>query len=353
MIALAEKYQVMPPLTDEEYEALKADIAERGVQVPVEYDEEGNILDGYHRVRACLELGITDWPKVVRRGLSEAQKYEHAVQLNVARRQLSREEKQRAVARLREQGWTLERISKATKTPVSTIGRWVDELSQMGKLEQPAVVVGEDGKARPPSWVHKTEAPAHDVQPAPAKDEADDVEAPAVEVAFAEESPKPVEVTEVKGRDLSVHFSSERMDWATPWPFFRRLDAEFGFTLDVCALPETAKCARFFTPEDDGLAQPWSGVCWMNPPYGNEIADWMKKAYEESRKGATVVCLVPSRTDTNWWHEYAMKADEIRFVRGRLKFEGAETSAPFPSAVVILRPGSEGPPRVSGVRVDE
>src|SRR5690606_36115803 len=108
-----------------------------GVQVPVEYDEEGNILDGYHRVRACLELGITDWPKVVRRGLSEAQKYEHAVQLNVARRQLSREEKQRAVARLREQGWTLERISKATKTPVSTIGRWVDELSQMGKLKQP------------------------------------------------------------------------------------------------------------------------------------------------------------------------------------------------------------------------
>ena len=77
---------------------------------------------------------------------------------------------------------------------------------------------------------------------------------------------------------------------------------------------------------------------WMNPPYGREIGKWMKKAYEESQQGCTVVCLVPSRTDTAWWHDYAMKADEIRYIRGRLKFQGAENSAPFPSAVVIFRP---------------
>ena len=149
MIALAEKYQVMPPLTDEEYEALKADIAERGVQVPVEYDEEGNILDGYHRVRACQELGITDRPKVVRRGLSEEQKIEHALALNLNRRHLTREQRREVVARLRAQGWTLARISQATDTPISTVGRWVNELSHLGKLEQPDRIVGEDGKARP------------------------------------------------------------------------------------------------------------------------------------------------------------------------------------------------------------
>ena len=131
--------------------------------------------------------------------------------------------------------------------------------------------------------------------------------------------------------------SSEKMDWETPPEVFEPLDAEFHFTLDVCATAENAKCARYFTEEEDGLAQDWDGVCWMNPPYGTAIAKWMKKAYEESRKGAAVVCLVPSRTDTRWWHEYAMQADEIRYIRGRIKFIGAENGAPFPSAVVVFR----------------
>lgn len=135
---------------------------------------------------------------------------------------------------------------------------------------------------------------------------------------------------------MKVHFSSDSQTWATPQDFFDRLDAEFGFTLDVCALPDSAKCANYFTPETDGLSQSWRGVCWTNPPYGREIGIWMKKAHEESLRGVVVVCLVPARTDTKWWHEYAMKAAEIRLVRGRLKFGGATTSAPFPSAVVIF-----------------
>lgn len=127
------------------------------------------------------------------------------------------------------------------------------------------------------------------------------------------------------------------MDWETPPEVFEPLDAEFHFTLDVCATAENAKCARYFTEEEDGLKQDWDGVCWMNPPYGREILGWMKKAVEESRKGATVVCLVPSRTDTRWWHEYAMQADEIRYVKGRIRFVGAKDPAPFPSAVVVFR----------------
>lgn len=128
-----------------------------------------------------------------------------------------------------------------------------------------------------------------------------------------------------------------RTDWGTPWPLFKKYDDEYHFTLDVCATPENAKCARFFSPEDDGLLQDWSAdVCWMNPPFGKEIPRWMGKAYREAQRGATVVCLVPARTDTRWWHVYAEQG-EYEFIRGRVIFQGAKWNAPFPCAVVIFR----------------
>jgi phage N-6-adenine-methyltransferase len=123
--------------------------------------------------------------------------------------------------------------------------------------------------------------------------------------------------------------------WATPQEFFNQLNVEFHFELDVCAIVDNAKCEKFFTPEMDGLKQSWIGICWMNPPYGCEISKWMKKAYEESLSGATVVCLVPAKTDTKWWHDYSMKG-EVRFIRGRLKLGDSKNSAPFPNAVVSL-----------------
>lgn len=135
---------------------------------------------------------------------------------------------------------------------------------------------------------------------------------------------------------MKVHFSSKTDLWATPQDFFDKYNKIYNFDLDVCATHENAKCDRYFTKEDDGLAQEWIGVCWMNPPYGREIKHWMRKAYESSLKGATVVCLVPSRTDTAWFQDYAMKGD-IEFIRGRLKFGGSKNSAPFPSAVVVFR----------------
>ena len=134
----------------------------------------------------------------------------------------------------------------------------------------------------------------------------------------------------------SVHFTSETDAWETPQSFFRSLDEEFRFDLDVCATEKNAKCARYFTPEQDGLKQKWAGRCWMNPPYGRTIDLWMAKAHQSAREGAVVVCLVPARTDTAWWHDFAMKG-EIRFIRGRLKFGGHCNSAPFPSAIVIFR----------------
>lgn len=138
---------------------------------------------------------------------------------------------------------------------------------------------------------------------------------------------------------MSVHFSSATDLWATPQEFFDRLDAVHSFTLDACANSDNAKCDRYFTKEQDGLAQSWDGVVWMNPPYGREIGHWMRKAYESSQQGATVVCLVPARTDTRWWHDYAIKG-QIEFIRGRLKFGGHKSNAPFPSAVVTFSEGA-------------
>ena len=131
-------------------------------------------------------------------------------------------------------------------------------------------------------------------------------------------------------------YSSSTPEWATPQELFDELDAEFHFTLDPCATIDNAKCTKFFTEHDDGLTRQWHPhTVFMNPPYGRQIYAWVKKAYEESQLGATVVCLLPSRTDTRWWHDYCMKG-EIRFIKGRLKFGSGKNSAPFPSAIVIF-----------------
>jgi phage N-6-adenine-methyltransferase len=136
---------------------------------------------------------------------------------------------------------------------------------------------------------------------------------------------------------MDVHYSSKTDLWETPADLFETIKADYNPTLDVCAIPENAKCDRYFTPEQDGLSQEWEGVCWMNPPYGRAIGKWVKKAYEASQRGATVVCLLPARTDTAWWHDYVMRG-RIKFLRGRLKFGGGKNSAPFPSAIVVFDP---------------
>lgn len=132
--------------------------------------------------------------------------------------------------------------------------------------------------------------------------------------------------------------ASKTEEWETQKEFFNKLNEEFHFTLDVCATRENAKCSRFITKQDNALNLDWNGTCWMNPPYGRQIKVWMKKAFNESLKGNTVVCLVPSRTDAGWWHDYAMKG-EIRFIRGRLKFGGSPYNAPFPNVIIVFRGG--------------
>lgn len=133
-------------------------------------------------------------------------------------------------------------------------------------------------------------------------------------------------------------FSRESEDWETPSDLFENLDKEFQFTLDPCCTEQTKKCEKHYTKEDDGLTKDWSNeVVFCNPPYGRAIAKWVQKASEEANRGATVVLLIPARTDTRWFHEHIYKKAEIRFLCGRLRFNGHHQPAPFPSMVVVMR----------------
>lgn len=135
-------------------------------------------------------------------------------------------------------------------------------------------------------------------------------------------------------------FTSKTNEWATPQAFFDELDKEFNFTLDPCATPQNAKCARYFTKEIDGLSQSWRGeIVFCNPPYGRDLSKWVAKAYTETLSGGAtlVVMLIPARTDTSYFHDYIYKKHEVRFIRGRLHFNESKCAAPFPSMVVVMR----------------
>ena len=130
-------------------------------------------------------------------------------------------------------------------------------------------------------------------------------------------------------------YTSGSDEWATPQDLFDALDATFHFTLDPCATPENAKCAKFYTKEQDGLKQDWGGaVIWCNPPYGREIGKWIQKCAEH--RGVAVM-LIPARTDTRWWHSYIDKNPDahVYFIKGRLKFGNGKNPAPFPSAIIV------------------
>ena len=149
-----------------------------------------------------------------------------------------------------------------------------------------------------------------------------------------------------------VMFSSKSNEWATPQSFFDKLNNIFGpFTLDAAASADNYKVVNHFTQNDNALDKDWGGhKVFLNPPYGRALKDWVKKAYEEAQKDNTiVVMLIPARTDTQYWHDWVMKADEIRFVRGRIKFGDETNSAPFPSAVVVFRKSAYPAPRITGM----
>jgi len=147
-------------------------------------------------------------------------------------------------------------------------------------------------------------------------------------------------IFEKEGRDAravnAVFFSSVCEEWETPQGLFDKLNAEFGFTLDVCAYKETAKCAKYFTPSEDGLNRDWTGeTVFCNPPYGTKQDAWIRKCAEHGAKGGIAVMLLPVRTDTVRFHDLILGKADIRFLRGRLKFGKSKNAAPFSSMVVV------------------
>lgn len=144
-----------------------------------------------------------------------------------------------------------------------------------------------------------------------------------------------------------IMFSSDKQDWRTPNYLFEDLNREFNFSLDAASSDENCRCEQHYTEENSGLDKPWiHGSVYLNPPY-NDCRTWLRKAYEESEHGTRVVCLVPARTDTLAFHEYCMRAEEVRFIRGRLKFSESNNTAPFPSMIVVFGPNNSMNPKIS------
>jgi phage N-6-adenine-methyltransferase len=133
-------------------------------------------------------------------------------------------------------------------------------------------------------------------------------------------------------------FNAKSVEYGTPDNIWNPLNEEFKFTLDVAATDENAKCAKYFTKDQDGLSQSWSGeVCWMNPPYGRVMQKWIRKAYSEWKNGCTVVAIIPARTNTSWWHDCIQDIAMVRFIRGEVAFKGFDRGLWMPMCIVIWK----------------
>jgi phage N-6-adenine-methyltransferase len=306
-------YQVMPELAENDFAALKADIAERGVLIPVEYDEDWNILDGHHRVRACGELGIEVWPRFVRKGLSEAEKFRHARQLNLARRHLNQDQKRGLISdQLKD---TPERSNRQVAEGLGvshvTVGGVRNELEGRGQIDHVSERTDTMGR----------------VQPARKPIRTDYIDPEAL-------AKKKAHVTNNSGNN----------EWYTPSIYIDAArDVLGGFDLDPASSEianKTVKAKQFFAEADDGLAQDWPvGRIWMNPPYATPlISKFAAKFSQAIRNGSEGIVLVNNATETAWFQEMAGVFSAVCFPKSRIKFvneEGDAGGAPLQGQAII------------------
>lgn len=312
------KYQLFPNLTADEMEALTADIQERGVMVPVEVDEVGEILDGHHRAMIADSLGLP-YPTTVRDGWDELQKLTHVIALNAHRRHLTGDQRAEVVARLRKEGKSTRAIGKVVGVSHVTI-----QNDLAGKDLPPERVNGSDGKSYPAT------------RPTPFR--------PRLDPVGYFDTPAPAAPAEPeKWAPASGLMSSDSVDWYTPK---RVLDAVVaamgGIDLDPCADPDkTVPATTHYREADDGLAQDWAGRVYMNPPYGRGIEAWVAKLAAAHRSGAVpeAIALLPGRIETDWF--YAVEAEWFCNIEGRLAFSGHPNAAPFPSVATYIGPNGE------------
>ena len=310
------QYQLLPDLTTEEFSALKAAIAKHGVQVPVEYDDQGNVLDGHHRLRACAELGIDDWPSIIRGDLSEDEKIEHVLSLNLNRRHMSREQQDEVWVDLRSKGWSYPRIGEKFNVAHTTVMRRVEKADGCANA-QPEEVVGKDGVTQPatkptpkPFAVAENRALAEEAFAAVAEGNG--------QVVYEAPEPPPANGAHVAN-------NSGDNEWYTPREYIDAArEVMGGIDLDPASCTvanEVVGATRFFTAEDDGLQQEWRGRVWMNPCYSQPlIGQFVDKLVDDGAAVTQALVLVNNATETQWFQKLAGAASAICFPRGRIRF---------------------------------
>lgn len=320
------KFQVMPPLSETDYEALKADIAERGVLIPIDVDEDGNVLDGHHRLAIATELGI-DCPKFKRIGLgSDEDKRTHARALNIARRHLDSKQKRELIAaELKDDPERSNRqIGEALGVDHKTVASVRGEGEACGEIPHVSTVTDTAGRKQPSRKPTKT-------------------------ILIDDDDTVKDSAKAAKAKNTHVSKNSGENEWYTPDDILDRARAVLGgFDLDPASSAianERVKAARFFTEEDDGLSLPWDAErIWMNPPYAQPlIAQFCSKFAEKLAVGGEGIALVNNATETAWFQDLASVADAICFPRGRIRFidpNGEARGAPLQGQAVVYVGGN-------------
>lgn len=321
-------YQVMPDLTAEEYAELKADIARRGVMVAIELDEQGNVLDGHHRLRACSELGIVEYPKVIRAGLSEDEKRAHARKLNIARRHLSQEQRRELIReQLRETPEKSDRqIAAGLGVSDKTVGAQRKELETRAEIPHVEASVDTLGRVQPRErQIERRPEP----EPMPPEDEAE-------LGLFLEQVETPREVVNDVQKRPHVSFNSGYNEWYTPPEYIALARVVMG---DIDCDPassdianETVRARTYYTAETNGLDKEWRGNVWMNPPYVSAlIVQFVDKFIEQLDNINQAIVLVNNATETEWFHKLVSRAAAVCFPRGRIRFyiPGEDTGVPL------------------------
>lgn len=324
-----QNYQVMPPLTAEEYNELKNDIAERGVMVPIEYDEHGNVLDGHHRLQICAELGIKDFPKVIRAGMTEAEKRTHARKLNMARRQLSREQRRDLILdeALEHPEKSDRQIAKELSVSPTTVGTVRAQAALDGQVSKLDTSTGADGKQYPRQVEHRS----FDLPPATTMWEAESQERARAALDIPNEPIEPEHRPHVTN-------NSGCNEWYTPQRYIdlaREVLGEIDLDPASCAFAnETVKARLFFSEDNDGLTKPWHGRVWMNPPYSADlVSKFADKFVDEYNDGNVTegIVLVNNATETAWFANLVSAATAVCFPHGRIRYQSPnrESLAPL------------------------
>lgn len=345
-IARTEVFQVMPPLSASDYEALKADIAERGIMVPIEVDETGTVLDGHHRLKISQELDIP-CPKFERHGLSEADKRTHARQLNIARRHLNQEQKRELIAgELKDNPERSNRqIGDALGVDHKTTASVRAKLEAGGEIPHHETIVGKDG-VRQPAKRPKTVL----------IDDSDDRIEAEPSFAYSINIPSALAGGDVTvrrrgaGNMLVVEESrpfvannSGKVEWYTPdfiLDAAREVLGGIDFDPASCAIAnERVRATKFFTAQDDALSQEWPvGKIWMNPPYARDLVEpFCTRFLSEIERGSVGMVLVNNATETGWFQAMAAVAAAICFPSGRVRFVSpdGEAGAPLQGQAVL------------------